>query len=180
MTPEDQLRNLGRKHRSDEASPRDVAAITRRGRQKIAVYLAAISALVLVAAATLVLTGISARSWPVVESSRATLYEAVGSSIPECSDESDNDGDGLTDLDDTDCESPEDTTEAPEPTECSDQSDNDGDGLTDLDDADCESPEDTTEAPEPTECSDQSDNDGDGLTDLDDTDCESPEDTTEA
>ncbi len=76
------------------------------------VYLAAFSALLLIVAATLVLTGISARSWPVVENSRVTLYEAVGSSIPECSDESDNDEDGLTDLDDKDCESLEDTTEA--------------------------------------------------------------------
>ncbi|MEX2196615.1 MAG: hypothetical protein WD844_15140 [Thermoleophilaceae bacterium] len=118
---------------------------------------------------------------------------------PECSDGIDNDGDGLIDLADPDCDSPTDDSESGSSgpggpgtdretrgeTECSDGRDNDGDGLIDLDDPDCESRSDDSEdgsardsgAPE---CSDGIDNDGDGEIDFpDDPQCESRSDDSE-
>jgi cysteine-rich repeat protein len=86
-----------------------------------------------------------------------------------CADAIDNDGDGLTDCDDSDCAG--DPACAPaEVEDCSDGIDNDGDGLTDCDDSDCAG--DPACAPaEVEDCSDGIDNDGDGLVDCDDPNC---------
>lgn len=60
----------------------------------------------------------------------------TGNPVEICDDGVDNDGDGLTDCDDPDCDS--DPSCAPvEPEICNDGIDNDGDGLTDCDDPDC-------------------------------------------
>ena len=68
---------------------------------------------------------------------------------PECSDTTDNDGDGVADTDDPDCHTdgdatnpdtydPNDDSEAGgDAPECSDTTDNDGDGVADIDDPDC-------------------------------------------
>lgn len=108
----------------------------------------------------------------------------------ECSDETDNDSDGLTDCDDDGCDGTEACDEDevepivweghsddPE-AECSDGLDNDGDNLTDCDDPGCRSMEvcnPTAEGdgddPE-SECADGLDGDGDGLTDCEDSGCD--------
>jgi hypothetical protein len=69
-----------------------------------------------------------------------------------CDNGVDDDGDGLIDGDDPDCQSPE----GPEAGNCSDGIDNDGDGFIDGDDPDCQSPD--TE----TSCDNGVDDDGDG------------------
>ena len=56
-----------------------------------------------------------------------------------CSDGEDNDGDGLTDGDDPDCQDGE------EPDTCNDGEDNDGDGVADADDPECQDAEDGVE-----------------------------------
>jgi hypothetical protein len=61
----------------------------------------------------------------------------------DCTDEIDNDGDGLIDCSDTDCEFDEScySYEDPppsDPEDCTDEIDNDGDGLIDCSDTDCE------------------------------------------
>jgi hypothetical protein len=91
-----------------------------------------------------------------------------------CDDNVDNDGDGLFDEDDPDCQAPPPGTEGPfgDPT-CDDDLDNDEDGAFDEDDTDCQAPPPGTEGPfgDPT-CDDDLDNDEDGLTDADDPDCQ--------
>lgn len=71
------------------------------------------------------------------------------SSVPECADFIDNDGDGRTDLSDPGCAGSSDESEAdapPAPPQCSDGLDNDGDTLIDYpDDPDCFSATGTTE-----------------------------------
>jgi Glycosyl hydrolase catalytic core len=69
---------------------------------------------------------------------------------PACSDGHDNDGDGLTDLNDPGCSGPNDDSERnanppPPPPACSDGKDNDGDGLTDSKDPGCSGPNDDSE-----------------------------------
>jgi len=86
-----------------------------------------------------------------------------------CDDGIDNDGDGLTDCDDPDCDS--DTACQPVAEVCDDGIDNDGDGLTDCDDPDCDS--DTACQPVAEICDDGIDNDGDGAVDCADADCDS-------
>jgi len=97
-----------------------------------------------------------------------------GPEFGNCDDGIDNDGDGLIDAADPDCQTPP-TTEGPpgDPT-CSDGIDNDQDGATDGADSDCQTPP-TTEGPpgDPT-CSDGIDNDQDGATDGADSDCQTP------
>jgi hypothetical protein len=80
---------------------------------------------------------------------------------PTCSDNIDNDGDGLIDQLDPDCQEPEGPPGDPT---CSDGVDNDGDGLIDGDDPDCV---------QPPECSDNVDNNDpeDTLVDEDDPGC---------
>lgn len=86
-----------------------------------------------------------------------------------CHDGIDNDGDGATDGEDTDCQ--------PKP-ECNDGVDNDGDGKVDADDPGCSNPGDDSEDTDGDgggggdTCTDGQDNDGDGATDADDTECQ--------
>jgi hypothetical protein len=87
--------------------------------------------------------------------------------LTECSDGSDNDGDGLVDTADPDCTSASDPSEHPE--RCGDGIDNDGDHLTDYpNDPGCTSREDTDEADPATlpACSNGMDDDGDGTADY--------------
>ncbi|MFO8015577.1 MAG: hypothetical protein R6U32_00585, partial [Candidatus Woesearchaeota archaeon] len=65
--------------------------------------------------------------------------------LPECSDGIDNDGDGLTDMEDPGCSSPQDDDESDGTSECQDGVDNDGDGLIDMEDPGCSSPQDDSE-----------------------------------
>jgi hypothetical protein len=119
------------------------------------------------------------------------------SEIRRCNDGTDNDGDGLIDCEDPDCEglscniendaficlnaecvlpTPTPTpTPTPIPTpppaeDCNDGIDNDGDSFIDCSDADCSTNPDCTETGVP-ECSDTEDNDGDDLVDCADPDC---------
>jgi hypothetical protein len=87
---------------------------------------------------------------------------------PECSDEIDNDGDGLVDFpDEPGCKNAEDLSEA---ADCADGIDNDGDGLVDYGvDPGCRNRHDW--ASEDPACNDGVDNDGDGLIDLADPQC---------
>ncbi len=80
----------------------------------------------------------------------------------DCFDAADDDGDGFTDCDDTDCAS------ACFELDCRDGLDGEGDGFTDCDDTECAS--DVTCIPE-SACTDGLDSDLDGLTDCADTDC---------
>jgi hypothetical protein len=102
-------------------------------------------------------------------SRRAT--EIGGLTLHACNDGQDNDGDGLIDGDDGDCQSALQETEEPltEPT-CLDGVDNDGDGWIDLDDAGC-----LKDQPEislgTTVCNDGEDNDIDGQVDGEDSGC---------
>ncbi|WP_138433850.1 S8/S53 family peptidase [Winogradskyella algicola] len=80
-----------------------------------------------------------------------------------CNDSTDNDGDGLTDCEDPDCNDNANCEEI-----CNDGIDNDGDGFIDCSDLDCEDfPDCLIER-----CIDGVDNDGDGLVDCDDPDCD--------
>ena len=96
---------------------------------------------------------------------------------PACSDGLDNDGDGLVDGGDPDCESIDGATEQTIVIEgdlpaCADGVDNDGDGLVDFpDDPGCRGRFDGTEFSAQPACSDGLDNDGDGLVDLADPGC---------
>jgi hypothetical protein len=86
-----------------------------------------------------------------------------------CTDGTDNDGDGKVDCDDTDCSS--DHTACPtNEGNCNDGIDNDHDSDTDCDDTDCSSNPDCA-PPTETNCNDGVDNDGDTKKDCDDTDC---------
>ena len=113
---------------------------------------------------------------------------------PQCSDTTDNDGDGLNNYPaDPGCSSATDTTESPNPA-CSNNSDDDGDGDVDVDDLGCENtsgtydPRDSDEfnVP-PTQCNDGIDNDSDSKIDWDgngnpanaDPGCTSAADTSE-
>jgi hypothetical protein len=116
-------------------------------------------------------------------------FSCVAGALPQCSDGSDNDGDGLIDASDPGCGGgPGDTdeTDIPPIAQCSDGSDNDGDGLTDSNDPGCHSDgnagnpgsyvstdTDETNGPPPPvpQCSDGSDNDGDSLIDASDPGC---------
>lgn len=85
----------------------------------------------------------------------------------DCGDDIDNDLDGSTDCDDSDCFG--DATHCTTETNCNDGFDNDDDGSTDCADADCAA-ETFCEDPEAT-CDDDFDNDSDGDVDCDDSDC---------
>ena len=87
----------------------------------------------------------------------------------DCTDGTDNDGDGLVDCDDQDCQSNPDCQLPEIETDCKDKVDNDGDSFVDCVDSDCSA--DPFCLPEE-DCSDFIDNDEDGLVDCDDTDCE--------
>ncbi|MFA5940587.1 MAG: hypothetical protein WC809_14610 [Sinimarinibacterium sp.] len=110
-----------------------------------------------------------------------------GNAPPQCTDQLDNDSDGLTDFPaDPGCANATDTdeTDPPPAPVCSDGLDNDGDGQADFPaDPGCSatSDGDETDPPAPSACSDQADNDSDGLTDFPaDPGCSSASDTDEA
>ena len=86
-----------------------------------------------------------------------------------CSNGFDDDGDGLVDCLDSDCNGVFDCEYDLELT-CSDGLDNDGDGQLDCLDLDCAGVSDCLSAAEQN-CNDGLDDDGDGLTDCEDTDC---------
>jgi hypothetical protein len=71
--------------------------------------------------------------------------DGSGGGDTQCSDEIDNDTDGLVDLDDPGCTDAEGDNEASLTPACSDGIDNDGDGLVDLEDPGCSTAEDTSE-----------------------------------
>ncbi len=106
---------------------------------------------------------------------------------PACSNDTDDDGDGLIDGFDPGCSSQSDNDETDVPngglTQCSDNIDNDLDGYLDFPyDPGCESKGDNSEATPNTlpQCSDGIDNDGNGLIDFpNDPGCESRGDNTE-
>ncbi len=101
--------------------------------------------------------------------------------VPQCQNGRDDDGDGLVDMNDPGCSTPDDNNEGDEPA-CSDRRDNDGDGLVDFPaDPGCVSPGDTDEfnAPLP-QCSNGRDDDGDGFVDMNDPGCSSPNDNNES
>ena len=101
---------------------------------------------------------------------------------PQCSDGTDNDDDGLRDIDDPDCWTnpinpstyySNDNAEIPA-AQCSDGQDNDGDSLTDINDPGCNfAGYDSNDNIESTsnQCSDGTDNDGDNLIDRNDPEC---------
>ena len=90
---------------------------------------------------------------------------ACTETFSECSDTIANDGDGLIDCDDDDC----DTVTACFEAICDDGNDNDADGQIDCADDDCLTNDDCIETGP--ECADTTDNDGDGQIDCADTDC---------
>jgi hypothetical protein len=103
--------------------------------------------------------------------------DAYPSTVSECSDGIDNDGDGATDAGDAGCWSTRDHFETSLELVCDDGQDNDGDGAADYPaDPNCFSSTDPTEA---TECGDGIDNDGDGVVDELDADCSGSLDDSE-
>jgi hypothetical protein len=105
------------------------------------------------------------------------VESTIDSDAPRCSDNYDNDGDGLVDYPyDRGCFSLYDDDER---SECGDGWDNDGDGAIDLDDEQCTSESDLKEIGNVARCNDGWDNDGDGLVDLEDPDCEDEHDDDE-
>jgi len=99
------------------------------------------------------------------ETSRIRIAEALVAVIPDCANGVDDDGDGLTDLEDPGCLDAGDPSEKTPNLACDDGADNDGDGLVDFpEDPGCFHPAATLEDPK---CQDGIDNDGDGKMDYD-------------
>ena len=99
----------------------------------------------------------------------------------QCEDGLDNDGDGLIDMNDPGCSTPQDDDESNGTSECQDGINNDGDSATDYPaDFSCSSPQDDDETLPRAQCQDSLDNDGDGLTDLNDPGCASDQDNDES
>lgn len=103
-------------------------------------------------------------------------YEAEGtdpictSTTEDCDNDTDDDGDGLTDCDDPDCSSADACATPSE--DCANSTDDNGDGLTDCDDPDCTTHSSCAGSFTPSEdCDDGSDNDLDGKIDCEDEDC---------
>ncbi len=88
-----------------------------------------------------------------------------------CDNSLDDDGDGATDCDDTDCAAAPECAATVE-SSCTDGLDDDGDGQTDCDDSDCAADPACVVPTEETDCDDGLDDDGDGQTDCDDPDCD--------
>ena len=110
-------------------------------------------------------------------------YHAINRLEPEClasacANGVDDDGDGLVDLEDPACDTPEGSSERSSRLVCDDGLDNDGDGLVDFPgDPGCFHPASNQEAPA---CDNGIDDDGDGLVDLEDSDCFAAWDNAEA
>jgi hypothetical protein len=102
-----------------------------------------------------------------VVGSDSLLTAGDGGTETDCDDGLDNDNDGFTDCDDTDCA--DDPACTPTEDNCDDGVDNDNDGFTDCDDTDCA--DDPACTPTEDNCDDGVDNDNDGFTDCDDFDC---------
>jgi len=103
----------------------------------------------------------------------ATTFPGDSSDFPTfdiCDDGVDNDGDGLMDCADQDCQLDVNCQLPSNETSCTDGLDNDGDGFIDCADADCSNDSACLPSSE-TSCTDGIDNDNDGLIDCDDTDC---------
>ena len=119
-------------------------------------------------------------------------------SLPQCSDNSDNDGDTLVDLFDPGCSNSQDNDEThtgqiggtgtptgggvggPLP-QCGDGADNDGDSAVDYpNDFGCSGTNDADENMPKAQCQDGSDNDGDGKIDMNDSGCSGNQDNDEA
>jgi subtilisin family serine protease len=99
------------------------------------------------------------------ETSRIRIAEALTALLPACSNGRDDDGDGLSDLEDPGCDDAEDSLEKASDLPCDDGVDNDGDGKVDFpEDPGCAVAGFPAEAPG---CQDGIDNDGDGQTDYD-------------
>ncbi|MGR3310862.1 MAG: MopE-related protein [Candidatus Brocadiales bacterium] len=88
-----------------------------------------------------------------------------------CDNGIDDDCDGLTDCNDTDCASDPACVTPQAETNCTDSVDDDGDGLTDCNDTDCASDPACVTPPTETNCTNSVDDDGDGLVDCNDPDC---------
>ncbi len=99
----------------------------------------------------------------------------------QCSDGQDNDGDGLVDLQDPGCSSPQGNDESSATSQCQDGTDNDGDGAADFPaDFSCSARTDNDEANPQAQCQDGIDNDGDGAIDFPgDFSCQSAQDNDE-
>ncbi len=97
--------------------------------------------------------------WPIIE-------EGIPSFA--CSNNVDDDNDGLIDMADPGCLDVNDNSEYNAPSQCSDTIDNDLDGKIDLSDPGCTNTQDNDEynSPPPVECADTIDNDLDGLIDY--------------
>jgi subtilisin family serine protease len=99
------------------------------------------------------------------DTSRIRLAEALVALLPSCSNDLDDDGDGLIDLEDPGCDHSDDLSERAPDLACDDGVDNDGDGLLDFpEDPGCALASFPLENPQ---CQDGIDNDGDGRTDYD-------------
>lgn len=94
--------------------------------------------------------------WLTLSCAATTVAETAPPAVEDCSDGEDNDGDGLRDCLDPDCDCVEE--------DCADGQDNDLDGASDCADPDCE-------ALCVEDCADGIDNDQDGRTDCADRDC---------
>ena len=111
------------------------------------------------------------------------LSEVDGFGADACNDDTDNDRDGLVDVDDPGCDDGYDTDETDPLTECNDGLDNDSDGWADLDDPICESG--ATKLEDDGyggvyACNDGLDNDLDGFKDAADKSCKNGEDNSES
>ncbi len=123
----------------------------------------------------------------------AACSNTPGTEQTDCTDGTDNDGDGLIDDADPGCPWNQNVMEWPDPRECNDGVDNDGDGLIDLEDWGCPDSMGDEETDPVRACNDGVDNDadgkadfygvdidGDGVLDLEiDTGCENPIDDDE-
>lgn len=110
----------------------------------------------------------------------SSSYSYISAFTLQCSDGVDNDGDGLTDIEDPGCSDPDDDDESDGTSQCQDGIDNDGDGATDIADFSCSSPQDNDETNPKAQCQDGSDNDSDGATDMNDFSCASNQDNDES
>ncbi len=99
------------------------------------------------------------------QTSRIRIAQALVALLPDCSNSIDDDGDGLSDLEDPGCDDADDPSEKAPDLPCDDGEDNDGDGWTDFpEDPGCGLADFPLEDPQ---CQDGIDNDGDGKIDYD-------------
>jgi hypothetical protein len=139
---------------------------------------AVLRAVLAVAVGLLLVAGVAAA----VVSSRDDTQPPLTRAPAQCTNQEDDDGDGLVDGDDPGCASADDDDESDAvPQACADGQDNDADGLVDGDDPGCTSTDDDDESDAvPQACADGQDNDADGLIDGDDPGCTSTDDDDES